>query len=105
MSEDAHVPGLDLVTEGLADLADGRRTALALLVMVGAPRLRGLGFAIPAPTLDDSAEHCLYDLLAKTHGSDAHARYNALIRRLVSCERSLERARAQRLRAARDDAH
>lgn len=103
MSENAPVPGLDLVTAGLADLADGRRTALALLVMIGAPRLRRLGFAIPALALDDSAEHCLYDLLAKTHGRDAHARYNALVRRLVSCERSLELARARHLRAACDN--
>lgn len=105
MSTDAPVPGLELVTAGLADLAGGRRTAAALLVMIGAPRLRRLGFAIPALTLADSAEHCLYDLLVKTHGNDAHARYNALVRRLVSCERSLEHARARHLRAARDDAH
>jgi hypothetical protein len=99
MSEDAPVPGLDLVSAGLADLALGRRTAPALLVMIGAPRLRRLGYTIPALTLEDTAEHCLYDLLSRAHGDDAHGRYNALVRRLVSCERCLELVGTQRARA------
>jgi len=36
------LPGGDLVREGLEDLRNGRETAPALLVAIGAPRLRRL---------------------------------------------------------------
>jgi hypothetical protein len=52
----------------------------------GAPRLRRLGLTIPEPF--DSPEHRLYELLRSAHGDGAHSQYNALIRRLVSYERS-----------------
>ena len=72
---------------GLDDLAAGRRTVEALLVLVGAPRLRDLGFDVVS-TIPDP-EHALYDLLVELYGSDeAHGRYNALVRRLVSFERA-----------------
>jgi len=60
----------------------------ALLVSIGAPRLRRLGFEIPRPFSE--AEHRLYRLLAQEDPDSAHARYNALIRRLVSFERAAE---------------
>ncbi len=81
------LPGGDLVEKGLRDLSKGRETAEALLVAIGAPRLGRLGF--DAPTLE-SPEHRLYELLARDDPDDAHARYNALIRRLVSFERAAE---------------
>lgn len=81
------LPGGDLIDRGLADLAAGRRTPEALLVAIGAPRLRRLGFDVP--TLE-SPEHALYELLAADNSDDAHARYNALIRRLISFERAAE---------------
>ena len=81
------LPGGDLVEKGLRDLADGRETAEALLVAIGAPRLCRLGFDVP--TLD-SPEHRLYALLARDDPDDAHARYNGLLRRLVSFERAAE---------------
>jgi hypothetical protein len=40
------VPGEDLVDEGLADLSAGRVTPAALLVSMGAPRLRRLGLVV-----------------------------------------------------------
>lgn len=80
------LPGADLVADGLADLRAGRRTVAALVVSIGAPRLRSLGFEVPT-TLDD-AEHGLFDLLAESDPDAAHGRYNALIRRLVSFERA-----------------
>lgn len=40
-------PGGDLVEEGLADLARGEETIPALLVAIGAPRLRRLGLDVP----------------------------------------------------------
>ncbi len=81
------LPGGDLVDKGLRDLADGQQTVEALLVAIGAPRLRDLGLDVP--TLE-SPEHALYGLLARDDPDDAHTRYNALIRRLVSFERAAE---------------
>ena len=81
------LPGGDLVQKGLRDLLDERETAEALLVAIGAPRLRRLGFAVPDI---ESPEHSLYELLASDDPDNAHARYNALIRRLVSFERAAE---------------
>lgn len=81
------LPGGDLIARGLDDLAAGRLSIEALLVAVGAPRLRSLGFAVPEIP---EAEHRLYELLARESGDGAHSRYNALIRRLVSFERAAE---------------
>lgn len=85
------LPGGDLVQRGIADLAEGRATAEALLVSIGHPRLTLLGLSLPPP-LDDP-EHRLYLLLAEDEPGRAHARYNALVRRLVSFERALACAR------------
>jgi hypothetical protein len=82
------LPGGDLVAQGLDDLRDGQETVPALLVAIGAPRLRRLGIEVPVAVADP--EHRLYALLARTEGDAAHARYNALIRRLVSFERAAE---------------
>ena len=83
------LPGADLVRTGLADLSGQKVTAEALLVLVGAPRLRWLGIQIPAFTVTDP-EGALYDLLEAESERDAHSRYNALIRRLISFEQALE---------------
>lgn len=81
------LPGGDLVAEGLRDLAEGRESIAALLLQVGAPRLQRLGLPIPAGV---NAEHRLYQRLAVDDPTTAHARYNALLRRLVSFERAAE---------------
>jgi hypothetical protein len=83
------LPGADLIREGLRDLAAGIESIPALLVLVGAPRLRRLGFDVP----DDTPyfpEDRLYERLAAIHGDAAHSQYNALIRKLVSFERASE---------------
>ena len=82
------LPGADLIREGLRDLQRGVESVPALLVLVGAPRLRELGIEVP----DGSGlpEHRLYDLIARDDPDSAHSRYNALIRRLVSFERAAE---------------
>ena len=80
------LPGADLVREGLRDLEAGVESVPALLVLVGAPRLRGLGYDVP--DTDDFPEDRLYAKLAAMHGDAAHSQYNALIRRLVSFERA-----------------
>lgn len=82
-------PGQDLVEKGLNDLASGRETVESLLVQIGGPRLRDLGYAVPLRT-DELPEHRLYELLASENSDTAHSRYNALIRRLVSFERAAE---------------
>lgn len=85
------LPGAELVTQGLADLARGAETIPALLVSIGAPRLAALGIDVPAAL--PSPEHGLYRVLERQDADAAHGRYNALIRRLVSFERSLACAR------------
>lgn len=82
------LPGGDLIAAGLADLERGDETVAALLVSIGAPRLRRIGCLLPATFPDP--EHRLYALLAREHSDSAHGRYNALLRRLVSFERAAE---------------
>lgn len=83
------LPGADLIEAGLADLRAGRETVEALLVAIGAPRLRTLGLDLPEK-LPLNPEHRLYHLLAADDSDSAHSRYNALIRRLVSFEQAAE---------------
>lgn len=83
------LPGGELVQEGLADLARGVESVAALLVSIGAPRLRRIGLPVPAQVFP-SPEHRLYELLAQSDSDSAHSRYNALIRRLVSFENTAE---------------
>ena len=84
----APLPGEDLIRQGIDDLGRGITSIPALLVSVGAPRLRRLGLDLPAPI--DAPEHRLYQLLRDADAATAHSRYNALIRRLVSYERAAE---------------
>ena len=83
------LPGADLIEAGLNDLREGRETVAALLVAIGAPRLRRLGVELP-DSLPENPEHRLYDLLARDDSDSAHSRYNAFIRRLVSYEQAAE---------------
>jgi len=80
------LPGADLVKRGAEDLEDGHESAEALLVSIGAPRLRSMGIELSSPIA--SPEHKLYLLLAREKGDAAHSAYNALVRRLVSFERA-----------------
>jgi hypothetical protein len=80
------LPGVDLIQRGATDLNAGNESAEALLVSIGAPRLRSVGIELSAPIA--SPEHKLYLLLAREKGNAAHSAYNALIRRLVSFERA-----------------
>lgn len=82
-------PGGDLIEKGLADLEAGRETVESLLVSIGAPRLRQAGIPVPDPTFD-KPERRLYDRLAREDSDSAHSRYNALVRRLVSFESTVE---------------
>src|SRR5688572_8437224 len=87
------LPGADLIRKGLADLDNGVESIEALLVLVGAPRLRRLGFDVADTPY--FPEDRLYAALARVHGDGAHSQYNALIRRLVSFERAAERMKTR----------
>lgn len=82
------LPGNDLIEVGVEDLRHQRHTIAALLVAIGAPRLRSLGLEVPE-NLPANPEHRLYDLLSESEPDSAHSKYNALIRRLVSFERAM----------------
>lgn len=82
------LPGNDLIEVGVEDLRRQRHTIAALLVAIGAPRLRSLGLEVPE-NLPANPEHRLYDLLSEAEPDSAHSKYNALIRRLVSFERAM----------------
>jgi hypothetical protein len=85
------LPGNDLVRQGIEDLSRGVESVPALLVSIGAPRLRMLGFEVP--NVISLPERRLYQRLWSDDPDVAHARYNALIRRLISFERAAECAR------------
>jgi hypothetical protein len=84
------LPGHDLVSEGLEDLASGRESESALLVAMAAPRLRTLGFDVPAGG-GEQPSHRLYELLTEAD-EGPHSRYNALVARVVSFARAAEHA-------------
>jgi len=80
------VPGAEIIEAGIADLKAGRETIPALLVSIGAPRLRDLGLVVQGGF--ENPEHRLYERLAAEDPRAAHARYNAYLQRLVSFERA-----------------
>ena len=96
------LPGEDLIEEGARDLRAQRETVAALLVAIGAPRLRRLEILLP-DVLPDNPEHRLYELLARDEPDSAHSRYNALIRKLVSYERAAECEKGITLRIKLDE--
>lgn len=83
------LPAADLIRAGLRDLASGVESIPSLLVLIGASRLRRIGFDVPADT-PYFPEDRLYAKLAEEDSDSAHSRYNALIRKLVSFERAAE---------------
>ena len=86
------IPGNELVSVGITDLAAGRETEAAMLVAMAAPRLRAVGVDVPETTITDPS-HCLYGMIDSTEDK-AHSYYNALIGRMVSFARTLEHARS-----------
>jgi hypothetical protein len=86
------LPGNDLVRQGIEDLSRGVESISALLVSIGAPRLRMLGLEVPENVIS-LPEQRLYQRLSSDDPDVAHSRYNALIRRLISFERAAECAR------------
>ena len=89
VEDHSRLPGADLIEAGMADLARGIESTEALLVLIGAARLRRAGLAVP-PDMVTEPEHRLYARLSAEDSDSAHSRYNALVRRLVRFERALE---------------
>jgi hypothetical protein len=86
----AGLPGEALVRDGRRDLAAGRASIAAHLIAIGQTRLSRAGLTrIPTVPASQDAELALYRAL-RTEGGDAYARYNALVRELVSFELALE---------------
>ena len=97
------LPGAHLILQGLQDLATRTESEAAFLVRIGSPKLQRCGVPMQVSSTEAlEADHGLYHLLAQAHGNEAHGRYNALLRELVSFERALEQrvSRAARLAAA-----
>jgi hypothetical protein len=94
------LPGNDLIRQGLDDLAQARESIPSCLVKIASPRLRRCGVTVTVSDEDAlNADHQLYAMLGREHGNEAHTRYNALLRQLVSFERALD-ARFHRLTRA-----
>lgn len=89
--EHADWPGADLFDAGVEHLDAGVESVEALLVSIARERLIAAGLAVP-PVAAERPAHRLYDLLAADDPSDAHGRYNALLRRIVSFARAAEHA-------------
>jgi hypothetical protein len=87
------LPGAEIVSAGMADLAAGRDTAEASAVLMAATRLRQSGIKVPTASTEQPPAHRLYEQLAREDPRAAHSRYNAIVRRLVSFARASERAR------------
>jgi hypothetical protein len=93
---DDAIPGSDLVRAGLDDLATGHLTVEALLLVQARSRLRELGYDVPDVPVDRSEER-MYRLIEREVGPRrAHARYNALRRRLLSFIRAAPLVSRQR---------
>ena len=89
--DESLLPGGDLVSQGLRDLAKAEVTDYSLLVLIAGPRLRALGFQIPESNIPLPREHRLYERLEERLGPAAHSYYNSLLRRMDSFAHALER--------------
>ena len=91
-----HLPGAELIAEGLEHARNGQVTTLACLVSIALPRLHRAGLVAPG-AIEPVAEPelVLYRLL-RQEGGDAFSRYQAFLRRLTSFEHALDRRTSQR---------
>ena len=92
----ADLPGADLIVQGMADARAGKLTIPVCLLCIALPALQRSGLFSPDAVADScpDPELTLYRLL-RNEGGDAFARYNSLLRRVVSFEQSLRRSGAR----------
>jgi hypothetical protein len=93
-----HLPGFELIQRGLTDYAAGQVSPESCLLAIAWSRLQRGGLKMPTKTPDrfPEPEIQLYALL-RTQPGDAYSRCNALLRRLISFEQSLEHQKAASL--------
>jgi len=91
------LPGEPLIRQGLADIAERRRTIASCLVDVCRSRLARAGLLPPdSPPAQPEPEIALYELLRGEPGEgDAYSRYNALLRELDSFASALDQRLAR----------
>jgi hypothetical protein len=96
MSALEHLPGGELIAQGIEDCVAGRITPAACLISVGWPKLNRAGIKLQDREMHrvPDPEQELYKLLC-AEGGDAYSRYNSLIRQLISFEQSLEHEQAR----------
>jgi hypothetical protein len=84
------LPGWEIVSEGIADAQAGRLTPYACLIWIALPQLTRAGWIGPEILAHPITEPnlTLYRLLC-AQGGNAYGRYNALLRRLVKFQRSV----------------
>ncbi len=78
-----------MIQSGLEDYEQGLHTIGSCLVRIASPRLKKAGLLARVCDAGQAAELELYQLLAH-EGNQAHSRYNALIRELISFEHALD---------------
>jgi len=83
------LPGSERIQEGLRDYHDNRHTLSSCLVRMARRRLARAGLMEASSRHDINAELDLYHLLSH-EGNQAHSRYNALVRELISFEHALD---------------
>lgn len=89
------LPGEPLIRQGLADIAERRRTIASCLVDVCRPRLARAGILPPdSPPALPEPEIALYELLRGEPG-DAYSRYNTLLREVDSFASALDQRLAR----------
>lgn len=86
-----HLPGGEILRDGLRDLQAGKLSVPALLVLTAEYRLAHCGIEIPkVDARPPIPEHEVYRLLANEHGPEAYRHYRSWMQRLVSLENALE---------------
>lgn len=83
------LPGAERIREGLRDYRENRHTLSACLVRMARRRLVKAGLIEDSREHDINAELDLYQLMSH-EGNQAHSRYNALVRELISFEHALD---------------
>ncbi|MDA0321613.1 MAG: hypothetical protein O2923_02695 [Verrucomicrobia bacterium] len=87
------LPGADLIQQGIEDLAAGAESIPAMMVAIGAHRIKERLPELRTDNLPHRPERILYRMLRDEHPREAYSQYNAYLRRLSRFCRALESRR------------
>jgi hypothetical protein len=87
------LPGAELIQQGMEELAAGTESIPAMLVAIGAHRIKERLPELGTDSLPHRPERILYRLLRDEHPREAYSQYNAYLRRLSRFCRALESRR------------